>query len=165
MTTAGRPPLRALARRAAVPAVAAAGLLGSVAAALSGRVLVHQCVDAGAASWLGLRLAVLRTAADCPEGTLGLGPTTSGSVMLLSVALPVLALHVVLTALGLGGGAVVARALRAAWSALVAALGRVPGAVVSVPAGHRAGVVAARVVVPAGLPRHALSRRGPPLPA
>ncbi|WP_019136014.1 hypothetical protein [Cellulomonas massiliensis] len=165
MTTAGRPALRALARRAVVPAAALAGLLGPTAGALSGRVLVHQCVEAGAASWLGLRLAVLQTAADCPEGTLGLGPTTSGSVMLLSVALPVLALHVVLTALGLGGGAVVVRALRTAWSALVASLGTVPGAVASVPRAHRAAVVGPRVVVAAGLPRHALSRRGPPLPA
>lgn len=165
MTTAGRPWLRALARRAAVPAVAVAGLVGPVAGALSGRVLVHQCVDAGAASWLGLRLAVLQTAADCPEGTLGLGPTTSGSVMLLSVALPVLALHVLLTALGLGGGAVVARGLRTAWSALAAVVARVPGAVASVPRAHRATVVGARVVAAAGLPRHALSRRGPPLPA
>lgn len=104
------------------------GALGTVLAVLSvvlgtqGRVLLHQCVTAdGPLAALGVRMAVLRSAAECPEGALGLGAASTGAVVLLSVALPVLATHLLLAACGLGLG-VVTRRLAVAVRALLAAV-------------------------------------------
>jgi hypothetical protein len=104
------------------------GALGTALAVLSvvlgaqGRVLLHQCVTAdGPLAALGVRMAVLRSAAECPEGALGLGAASTGAVLLLSVALPVLAAHLLLAACGLGLG-VVTRRVAVAVRALLAAV-------------------------------------------
>ncbi len=138
----------------------------AVAAPAQGRVLLHRCVETGG-SWAdtAIQLAVLRTASACPDGALGLGAAPRGAVLLLSVALPVLALHVLLAALGIGLGAIVARAARVVAGLVVR---RVP------PPRVRALPVARRVLVPVGnpdLPRPTLGlllarpHRAPPLPA
>ncbi|MBO3096283.1 hypothetical protein [Cellulomonas dongxiuzhuiae] len=92
------------------------GALGTALAVLSvvlgvqGRVLLHQCVVAdGPLAGLGVRMALLRSASECPDGALGLGAASTGAVLLLSVALPVVATHVLLTACGLGLGVVTRR--------------------------------------------------------
>ncbi|MBD7917299.1 hypothetical protein H9657_03275 [Cellulomonas sp. Sa3CUA2] len=102
------------------------GAVGTTLAVLSvvvgaqGRVLLHQCVVAdGPLAALGVRMALLRSASECPDGALGLGSASTGAVLLLSVALPVVAAHVLLTACGLGLG-VVARRGVAAVAALLA---------------------------------------------
>ncbi|MBO3084997.1 hypothetical protein [Cellulomonas fengjieae] len=101
----------AAARLSLVVPLVLAGLAAVVAG--QGRVLLHDCVSAGGALGpLGLRLAVLRDAADCPEGAYGLGPMSQGAVVLLSVAVPVAALYLVLTACGIGLGALLVRAAR-----------------------------------------------------
>lgn len=99
-----RPGPRALAALGVLLAVAA------VAVAAEGRVLLHQCLTAdGPLGALGVRLAVLRSTVECPEGTLGLGTASQGAVLLLSVALPVVGAHLLLAAGGLGLGVVVRR--------------------------------------------------------
>ncbi|WP_456846963.1 hypothetical protein, partial [Cellulomonas sp. P5_C6] len=87
----------------------------AVAAALAaqGRVLLHDCVAAGGVLGpLGLRLSVLRDAADCPDGSYGLGAMSQGAVVLLSIAVPVAALYLLLAACGVGLSAVLVRAAR-----------------------------------------------------
>ena len=109
--TVGRGPHLAVARLSLVAALAVAGLAAVVAA--QGRVLLHDCVAAGGALGpLGLRLAVLRDAADCPEGAYGLGTVSQGAVVLLSVAVPVAALYLLLTVCGVGLSALLVRAAR-----------------------------------------------------
>ena len=100
---------------AARPSLAVA--VGAVALALGGlmavstRLLLHGCVQAdGALGVAGLRLALLRDAPDCADGTLGAGPT---ALTLLSVALPVLVGYVAVALGGLGALAALARAGRA----------------------------------------------------
>ncbi len=97
--------------RAAVAAAGLAALAGLLLAA-SGRVLLHQCVAAVGLSPLGVRLSVLQDAADCPDGTYAFGPAAGGAVLLLSVTMPLLVAHLVLTAGGAGLGVVLARAAR-----------------------------------------------------
>ncbi|ADG73590.1 hypothetical protein Cfla_0678 [Cellulomonas flavigena DSM 20109] len=95
----------------------------SVVLAAHGRVLLHQCVVAdGPLASVGVRMAVLRSAVECPEGTLGLGAASTGAVLLLSVALPVVVLHLLLVACGLGLGVVLRRGAAAVASLLVAHL-------------------------------------------
>ncbi len=93
--------------------LAGALTVAAVAVPAQGRVLVHRCVESGG-SWddVAIRLALLRDAASCPDGSLGLGTAPTGAVVLLSVALPVLALHVLAAAFGVGLGALVVRAAR-----------------------------------------------------
>jgi hypothetical protein len=106
-----RGPHLAVARLSLVAAVASAGLAAVVAA--QGRVLLHDCVSAaGVLGPLGLRLSVLRDAADCPDGAYGLGAVSQGAVVLLSVAVPVAALYLLLTACGVGLSALLVRAAR-----------------------------------------------------
>ena len=108
---ARRGPHRALARLSLVSAFVFAGLAAAVAA--QGRVLLHDCVSAGGVLGpLGLRLSVLRDAADCPDGAYGLGTMSQGAVVLLSVAMPVAALYLLLTACGVGLSALLVRAAR-----------------------------------------------------
>ena len=104
-------PHRAVPRLSLAVAVAFAGLAAVVAA--QGRVLLHDCVSAaGVLGPLGLRLSVLRDAADCPEGTYGLGSMSQGAVVLLSVAAPVASLYLLLTVCGVGLSALLVRAAR-----------------------------------------------------
>jgi len=109
--TARRGPHLAASRLSLVVAVAFAGFAAVVAA--HGRVLLHDCVSAsGVLGPLGLRLSVLRDAADCPEGTYGLGAMSQGAVLLLSVAAPVASLYLLLTVCGVGLSALLVRAAR-----------------------------------------------------
>ncbi|UZN04058.1 hypothetical protein [Cellulomonas sp. S1-8] len=106
------PPPRAHLRAHLLGALGAALALASVVLGVQGRVLLHHCVTAdGPLAALGVRMAVLRSAAECPDGAFGLGATAHGAVLLLSVAVPVLAVHVLLTACGLGLGVVTRRAV------------------------------------------------------
>ncbi|BDO43398.1 hypothetical protein [Cellulomonas sp. NTE-D12] len=148
-------------------ALAAALLTAGAGVVLTqGRVLLHECVTTGSWGRLGIDLLVLRDRADCPAGTLGLGQAPSGVVVLLSVALPVLALHLALVAGGLGLGTMLLRAARAAAALVRAALVRPAPADRPLP-------VARRPRPPLPAPRVRLDRwlvhvrphRGPPLPA
>jgi hypothetical protein len=134
--TAPRPRARAgvPSRRAGLAVASITGLAVLGALALPGRIALHQCVNAGGALGpLGLRLALLRTAADCPDGTFAFTPLARGGVVvLLSVALPVLLFHLALGAGGLGLSAVLVRAVRSAAGVLAAVLPRVPHATVAV---------------------------------
>jgi hypothetical protein len=145
----------------AVGAGAVALVVGGLVAT-STRLVLHGCVQAdGAVGTTGLRLALLRPAQDCPEGTLGAGPTT---LTLLSVALPVLAAYLTLALGGAGAVAAVARVARAAGRLVrpfavrldrpVTVVGRCPS-----PTGP---IVVRRVgrVLVAGI-----ARRGPPVAA
>ncbi|MBO0921748.1 hypothetical protein J1G42_13035 [Cellulomonas sp. zg-ZUI222] len=153
------------ARAPVTGALGAAVAVASIVLGAQGRVLLHQCVTAdGPLASLGVRLAVLRSAAECPDGTLGLGPASHGAVLLLSVAAPVVAAHLLLTAAGLGLGVVARRGLRAA--------ARVAARLLPVPATTGLPAVPTRAsAVPTGPParvrrdrRHdpARPRRGPP---
>ena len=164
--TARRGPLLAAPRLSLAAAVVLAGLAAVVAA--QGRVLLHDCVSAaGVLGPLGLRLSVLRDAADCPEGTYGLGSMSQGAVVLLTVAAPVASLYLLLTVCGVGLSALlvraarqvrllVGRALRGAWRAVR------PQPVPSRPSLQPGPVVATwteRVLV------GGIARRGPPVVA
>ncbi|WP_456825383.1 hypothetical protein [Cellulomonas sp. P5_E12] len=163
--TARRGPHVAAARLAPVVGLVVAGLMAAVAA--QGRVLLHDCVAAGGVLGpLGLRLAVLSDAADCPDGSYGLGSMSQGAVVLLSVAVPVAALYLLLTACGIGLTALLVRAARQVRLLLRRA---VPGlrAARALPVARRARLVASGVVAPriervlAG----GVGRRGPPVAA
>ena len=165
--TARRGPHLAVPRLSLAVAVAFAGLAAVVAA--QGRVLLHDCVSAaGVLGPLGLRLSVLRDAADCPEGTYGLGTMSQGAVVLLSVAAPVAALYLLLTACGVGLSALLVRAARQ----VRLLVGRAPARRADVPS--RPLPVRSRVrlqpgpVVPTWTGRvlvGSIARRGPPAPA
>jgi len=163
-----------VARRARLPLAARAPFLGALAGVLAvlsvvlgvqGRVLLHQCVSAeGPLAALGVRMAVLRSASECPDGALGLGSVSTGAVLLLSVALPVVATHVLLTACGLGLG-VVARRGVAAVAGLLASHLVPPVAVVGLPASSGRSVPSTTVAVRVRRDRGhdpARPRRGPP---
>lgn len=149
--------------RARVPLVA---VLVAVATFLlsQSRVVLHSCVDAGQFAPFGLQLALLRDGAHCPAGTYGLGPASTGAVLLLSVGLPALLTHLVLAACGWGTWQVVRGCVRA-----LAATGRgglvLPAAPAHVPAVRRGLVPVA--LAPSGATRHVAmltwSHRGPPL--
>lgn len=125
-----------------------------VGAFAQGRLLLHGCLPADAFGTLGVRLALLRDAAECPAGTYGLGAAPRGAVVLLSVALPVLALHLVLAACGLGLLTVVRRALRGIAGVLGAVAHRLP-------AGSPARVApTTRRLLPAPVVRHLRARAG-----
>ncbi|WP_146847181.1 hypothetical protein [Cellulomonas terrae] len=164
--TARRGPHLAAPRLSLAVAVVLAGLAAVVAA--QGRVLLHDCVSAaGVLGPLGLRLSVLRDAADCPEGAYGLGTMSQGAVVLLSVAAPVAALYLLLTACGVGLSALLVRAARQvrqlAGRALRGALRAVPALPVvvrggsSVPLGRAVPAWTERVLL------DCIARRGPPV--
>lgn len=139
----------------------------SVVLAAHGRVLLHQCVVAdGPFASLGVRMAVLRSAAECPDGTLGLGVASTGAVLLLSVAVPVVVVHLLLAACGLGLGVALRRgAVAVAALLLVHLLRPVAAAVLPAVAGRPALPVAGAGVVVRHDRGHdpARPRRGPPV--
>lgn len=164
--TARRGPHLAAPRLSLAAAVVLAGLAAVVAA--QGRVLLHDCVSAaGVLGPLGLRLSVLRDAADCPEGAYGLGTMSQGAVVLLSVAAPVAALYVLLTACGVGLSALLVRAARQVRQLAGRALRGVLRAVPPLPVAVRSGVgVPQGRTVPAWTERvltGGIARRGPPV--
>ncbi|WP_258724270.1 hypothetical protein [Cellulomonas sp. NS3] len=95
---------------------------------LQGRLLLHPCVSAdGPLGQLGVRLALLSSATDCPEGTLAVSDAaTHGAILVLSVAAPVLVAHVVVAAFGAGLTALVVRAAATAGALLRVVLVRLP---------------------------------------
>ncbi len=120
---------------------AALGALLALATVLPnvlGRVVLHDCLVAeGPLAALGLRLAVLRSAVECPDGSFGFGATSQGAVLLLSVAVPVVLAHVVLSACGVGLGVVARRGVTVAAAVLSARLApHVALATPGVPAGR-----------------------------
>jgi len=161
--TARRGPHLAVARLAPVAAVAVAALAATLAA--QGRVLLHDCVAAGGALGpLGLRLSVLRDAADCPDGSYGLGAVSQGAVVLLSVAVPVAALYLLLTAFGVGLSALLVRAVRRVAELLGRALPRLRTVTAPHPLGDPPRLLSTSVA-PARTDRvlvGSIARRGPP---
>jgi len=109
------------------PLVAAA-----LVAALAGpaQIVVHTCVPgASSLGWLGLRLALLRSSAECPDGSLALGGSGAQSALvLISIAIPTLLVHLFALAGGVSLSAVLARAAAAARTLLGAVLWVLPGA-------------------------------------
>lgn len=114
------------ARRAGTSTLPVLALLAALVAAAShlmaqGALAVHSCVPGTGAGALGLRLALLRADAACPSGTLAVGGDQRQVIgVVVVVALPALAAHLVGAMLGLG----IAARLHGVLSAAVAALGR-----------------------------------------
>lgn len=99
---ARRRSLRAAARPALALVVGSLALLLGAAGTASSRLVVHSCIAAdGAVGILGMRLAVLRRAADCPDGSLGLSRTGTGAVLMLSIAVPLVVAFAALALVGL----------------------------------------------------------------
>ncbi len=157
---------RVLARDISTVALATIGVGALLQVLLGGRVLLHACTTAdGPLAMLGVRLALLQGGADCPDGTLAMGPADPrGAVLVLSLAVPVLAAHVALGACGLGLTAIMVRVAGAAAQVLAGALHRLPSAMASIvprrpaPAagpGPAARLRSVRLASPL--------RRGPPL--
>jgi len=164
--TARRGPYAALARLLPLAGLVAAALPAALAA--QGRVLLHDCVAAGGVLGpLGLRLSVLRDAADCPDGSYGLGTMSQGAVVLLSVAVPVAALYLLLTACGIGLTAVLVRAARQVATLLRRVVPGSRSAARTLPTVRRPRPVATGVVAPwAGrVLVGSIARRGPPVAA
>lgn len=162
--TARHRPVAAAARPVLAAVAGGLALVVGALTAASTRLLLHGCVEAhGALGVVGLRLNVLRRAAECPDGTLGAGPTSTSAVLLLSIALPVLLAYVALGLGGFGALAVVARVgavLRHLVRRVVVRLPRVH--VISRPLPFPAHLVArpvGRVLV------EGIARRGPPVAA
>jgi hypothetical protein len=153
---AGRP---ALAVALAVAALAAGPLL-----ALQDRLLLGSCTVPGHAGPLALRLALLQASPDCP-GSLGLGPTTRGAVVLASVGLPVLLVHVALVALGGSLGALVARVARGVVGVLRSVLVPVAPRLRVGPAVRRLLAATGSRVGHGRAPVGVLPTRGPPVAA
>lgn len=144
---------------ASLVALAGAGWLGAV------RTVVHQCVTIdGPLAVLGVRLAVLQDAADCPTGVALTPGASHGVVLALGLVLPVVALHAALGALGLGLAALLLRAAGTARSVLGAVLHALPRAVPARPAGAARPAPATRPghPRPAVLARALHPHRGPP---
>ncbi|MEZ0446793.1 hypothetical protein [Cellulomonas sp. ICMP 17802] len=161
--TARRGPHLAASRLSPVAALAVTGLAAAVAA--QGRVLLHDCVAAGGVLGpLGLRLSVLSDAADCPDGSYGLGGVSQGAVVLLSIAVPVAALYLTLAACGIGLTALLVRASRQVRQLLRRALPGLRGTVSAPPVARRV-----RQVLPVSAVSWtervllgSIARRGPP---
>lgn len=119
-------------RGRALPPLVAAGTLASVVglgAALAGpaQFALHSCLPGeGPVGWLGLRLALMRSSPDCPEGTLAVGGSAANSALVVfSVAMPTLLVHLLAAVCGVSLSALLARAasgirrvLRSAWRVL-----------------------------------------------
>jgi len=110
------------------PPLAAAALIGALAG--PAQLLVHTCVPgAGSLGWLGLRLALLRSSVECPNGSLALGGTgAQGALVVISIAVPTLLAHLLALAGGVSLSAVLARAASEARRVLGAVLWVLPGA-------------------------------------
>lgn len=125
--------------RVLVPTVAALSVAG-VTSAMSrvGGVVIHQCVPDGGMGWLGLRLALLRVDAVCPNGTLAVGGDQRQVLaVVVGVAVPALIAHLAGAGLGLGMLASLRRLARAVVGAVVAVL---PDDVARLPSGSRLAV-------------------------
>jgi hypothetical protein len=113
---------------------------------------------------LGLRLTLLQDAADCPTGTLAVAPSPAhGAVLALGLALPVVAAHAALGALGAGLAALLLRVARTARRVLGAVAHALPAAV-RLPASRPVRIPAwsAGHALPAVLARARHPHRGPP---
>ncbi|MBB2925366.1 hypothetical protein [Cellulomonas cellasea] len=166
---AARPARPAALDRTLALALAGVGLLAVVLGVLvvQGRLLLHPCVSAdGPLGQLGVRLALLTSATDCPEGTLAVSDAaTHGAILVLSVAAPVLVAHVLVAVFGAGLTALLVRAASSAGALLGAVLVRLPvrPRVVSTPP-RRLVVVGDPDVRPPGSRGLRLHpHRGPPL--
>jgi hypothetical protein len=152
-------PSRALSWRLLVPAFGALAAVGvaSQLTRLAGLV-VHQCVPDAGLGWLGVRLALLRVDAVCPNGSLAVGGDQRQVLaVVFAVALPVLLGHLLLGCLGIGA---------------LAQLRRLAGVAIEILAGVRANLpddVVVRVpstvrVAIAGLYRPPVVREAPIVP-
>ena len=131
--------LRTLPWRTIVPLV---GLLSAVGVTSQlgrlGKLVVHQCVADDGFGRLGLRLALLRVDAICPNGTLALGGEQRQVLaVVIGVAVPVLVAHLVGAVVGLGALAHLRRLARAALALLTGVTTSVPDDVVRLPEGAR----------------------------
>lgn len=109
-------------------AVAVVALVGVLAA--RAQLVLHACLPGeGPLGWLGLRLALLRTSVDCPEGSLALGGSTARSALVVvSIALPTLLVHLLAATCGVSLSALLARAASGIREVLGAGLRVLPGA-------------------------------------
>ena len=110
------------------PPLVAAALIGALAG--PAQLVVHTCVPGTSSlGWLGLRLALLRSSVDCPNGSLALGGSVAQSALVvISIAIPTLLAHLLALAGGVSLSAVLARAASAARRVLGAALWVLPAA-------------------------------------
>lgn len=130
---------RPLPLRTVVPLVGLLSALG-VTSQLGrlGTLVVHQCVADGGFGRLGLRLALFRVDAACPDGTLALGGDQHQVMaVVIAVAVPVLVGHLLGACLGLGALAHLRRLTRAALALLTGVATLVPDDVVRLPEGDR----------------------------
>lgn len=104
--------------------------LAFVQVAARGRLMLHACTSAdGPLSMLGVRFALLRSTADCPDGTFALVPgAPQGAIVVLSLALPVVAAHVALGTCGVGVTALLVRVAASAARLLRTVLRHLPHA-------------------------------------
>lgn len=144
---------------ASLAVLGGAGWLGAV------RTVVHQCVTIdGPLALLGVRLAVLQDAADCPTGVALTPGASHGAMLALGLVLPVVALHATLGALGLGLAALLLRAAGTVRSVLGAVCRALPRAEQARPTRPARTAPAARShhPRPAVLARALHPHRGPP---
>lgn len=151
---------------ALVGTVAALGVLAVVLREHTA-VVVHQCVPGeGLAGWLGLRLALLRPDAACPDGALALGADGRHVVgVTVMVALPVLLAHLAGAGIGVGTARVLGRTVRGAVGLVVRVLRRIPSRVAPFLVGSRAPVVTAQRGPHGDVVGRVRWRRGPPVGA
>jgi hypothetical protein len=144
-------------------AVAAGVLLEVTARGLGwGQVVLHECVPGdGPLGVLGLRVALLRASAVCPDGTFAVGP---GRGVVASVALGTLLLFLALLGGGMGLTGALSRAAHSARAMLSAMLPVRPAdpSRATPPARLRSVVGAAQQVASQMLLGPAHPRRGPP---
>jgi hypothetical protein len=129
-------PLRPLSWRVLVPVV---GVLSAVGVTNQlgrlGGLVVHQCVADGGFGWLGLRLALLRADAICPNGSLAVGGDQRQVLaVVIGVAGPVLLGHLVAACVGVGGLAHLRRLARGVLAVLTGVRTSLPDDVL-LPAG------------------------------
>lgn len=146
-------------------AVASLAALGGAAWLGAVRTVVHQCLTIdGPLALLGVRLALLEDAADCPTGVALPAGASHGAVLALGLVLPLVALHAALGALGLGLAALLLRAAGTVRTVLGAVLRPLPRVAHARPAGgpRPAPAPHAGHVRPAVLARALHPHRGPP---
>lgn len=126
----------------AVGALCAAGVTSRLTG-LAGLV-VHQCVPDAGLGWLGMRLALLRVDAVCPNGSLAVGGD-QGQVLavVFAVALPALVGHLLVGCLGIGLIAHLRRLVAVAIEVLAGVRANLPDdVVVRIPSGVRVAIAA-----------------------